>query len=115
MGQTSDTMRLTVGSTDPIYVRVWNEQDQALAMSGVSSAELHIKDGASAVTAILSLTTSAGTLSLGVGQVIGQMTQLQADALVSGKYVGQVKLQFTATSKWRRTKAFHVEISKAIA
>lgn len=116
MAQTSNTLVLTIGSADPIWVRLRDEQDKPLDMSGVSDAEISVKDGFGASTPMLSLTLTAAEVAIDAAnhRLVGTVSQIKADALVVGQYIGQARVKYTATNKWRKTAPFTVRIDKAL-
>lgn len=107
-------LEIYVGDSSPIYLELYESRDEILVLAGTERLTFYIEDGAG--TVMMSFTTSGGgiTISELSNVVTIDMLQPQADALVPGRYVAQLALEFMA-GEWRYSSAMDINVKRRIA
>ena len=112
-GIDSKELVLVVGSVKPFDLLAIDERDQDEDLSAATRATFHVKEASSDSTSVLTLTTEAAGLTLNASSIEGVLTQLQADALVPGEYIGGVAIEFP--SGWYHSDPFTVHFIRSVA
>lgn len=110
------TLKLTKGSTKPFDIVFYDDNDVLAVLAGASAGTFIIKKSVNGAN-ILVRTTTGGTPTLTLdipnAKLIGALSQIEADALPVGTFIGMASVQFG--SKWEDSDPFIVEIAPGFA
>jgi hypothetical protein len=109
------TLELTVGDNSLFTLELFNDADAAEDLSAATRARLVVDSKPGSGSPLLDLDTTAElTLNTSTNTVDAQMTSVQADALVPGKYISQLNVEFGA-GNWKNSDPFYTVVQPAVA
>lgn len=109
MTSTDRILSMFIGDAQPIEIELFDGDGVAEITSGMDAATFTVREYAGA-TPILSRDTSQANLSISTGKLTATLSQVEADALTEGSYIGQIAVRFSSDSKWKFSELFAVEV-----
>ena len=98
-----------------VYHQIYDENDEKFTIPSGLRARFVITTKATGGTDILDVDTGSEiTVVTATSLLRVQMTQVQADALVAGRYLGGAAVE-VASNTWRKAQLFHVRIIAEVA
>ena len=110
------TLTLLQGSVRSFDINLVDGNDTAEVLTGASDATFRVLADPEVATApIIDQDTTVGDLTIDISnsKLTGTLTQVQADALEPGLYVGQVGIKISGS--WLFTDPFHVRVQDSFA
>lgn len=110
------TLEILQGSVRSYDIELVDGNDVAEVLTGATDATFRVlADPDVATSPIIDQDTTVGDLAISIpnSKVTGTLTQVQADALIPGLYVGQVGIKISGS--WLYTEPFHVRIKDSFA
>jgi len=109
----SDEVLLTVGDNTAFELLLFDDADAPEDLSAATRARLVVDSEAGSGSPLLDLDTDT-ELSIETAKVTAQMSTAQADALVPGRYVAMLSVEFGA-GVWRKSDEFYVTVQADVA
>ena len=110
------TLELIQGSVRPFSIELYDENDTAENLTGATDATFRVlADPDDPSSPVIDLDTGSANLSIDIvnAKLVGTLSQVEADALEPGLYVGQAAIKISGS--WLFTLPFHVRIKDSFA
>jgi len=107
-------LELVAGSVKPFDIYLYDENDVKENLAAATRATFRVVAARGDTTYIIDIDTGAEvTIDSVNGRLVCQLTQVQADALEEGTYIGQATVEIS--SAWYYTDPFLVKVLDSIA
>lgn len=109
----SDELVLTVGDNTAFVLLLFDDADAPEDLSAATRARLIVDTEAGSGSPLLDIDTDT-ELTIGASQITAQMSTAQADALVPGRYIAMLSVEFGA-GVWRKSDEFYCLVQADVA